>query len=260
MVSTVVGYGIISANLERSLSTTAKKPVVARETEYYLANIRDIKSIDDLIGNSRIFAYAMKAFGLEDMTYAKAFIRKVLTEGIDNSESFANTLTDPRYKEFAEAFNFERYGSAATAFDRTQQGTMDRYVRQSLEEDAGEENEGVRLALYFGRKAGALVSAYSVLADAALLKVVQTALRLPAETSALDIEKQAALIDSRLDIADLKDPERLKAFLTRFTSLWEIDNPSTAQSPSTVLFTQPIELGIAQDLLASLQNLKRGGS
>ncbi|KAB2917471.1 MAG: DUF1217 domain-containing protein [Hyphomicrobiaceae bacterium] len=259
MVSTVVSYGIVSGNLERSLSATAKKPLVARETEYYLENIRNIKSIDDFIGNNRIFAYAMKAFGLEEMTYAKAFIRKVLTEGVDSSESFANTLTDSRYKEFAEAFNFARYGSATTAFDRTQQGTVDRYVRQALEEDVGEDNEGVRLALYFERKADSLVSAYGILADAALLKVAQTALGLPAATSALDIEKQAALIDARLDIADLKDPEKLKTFLTRFASLWEIDNPSTVQSSSAVLFAQPIELGIGQDLLASLQNLKRGG-
>ena len=127
----------------------------------------------------------MKAFGLEDMTYAKAFMRKVLDEGIDKRDSFANSLTDQRYREFVETFNFARYETTTTIFDRTRQGTVDRYVRQTLEEDAGAQNEGVRLALYFERKASrASVSAYSILADPALLKVVQTALGIPASASA----------------------------------------------------------------------------
>ena len=69
--------------------------------------------------------------------------------------------------------------------------------------------KGVRLALYFQRKAEASTSAYDILADPALLKVVQTALGIPAETGAQDIDKQAALIGSQLDLEDLKDPQKL---------------------------------------------------
>ena len=88
------------------------------------------------------------------MTYAKAFMRKVLTEGIDKRDSFANRLADTRYREFVETFNFARYGDDHDrSSTRTRQGTVDRYVRQTLEEDAGAQNEGVRLALYFERKA-----------------------------------------------------------------------------------------------------------
>ena len=48
--------------------------------------------------------------------------------------------------------------------------------------------KGVRLALYFQRKASGITSAYSILADPALLKVAQVALGLPAATSAASIE------------------------------------------------------------------------
>ena len=259
MSTTLIDYNLISRDLTRSLKSTAAQPMVARETEYYLEHIRDIKTIDDFFKDTRIYRYAMKAFGLEDMTYAKAFMRKVLAGGIDDKKSFANTLTDPRYKEFAEAFNFKRYGNATTVFDRAQQGTVDRYVRQTLEQDAGQKNEGVRLALYFERKAGSIESAFHILADAALLKVVQTALAIPSATSAMDIDKQAKLIESRLDVADLKDPAKLKKFLTRFAALWEVNNPSTTQASPAVLFAQPLETGIGMDLIASLQKLKLGG-
>lgn len=262
MQTTLAGYAAISTNLTRSLGTTAAKPQVARETEYYLANIVNVKSIDDFLADDRLFKYAMKAFGLGDMDYAKAFMRKVLSEGIDKSDSFANSLSDSRYKEFAEAFNFVRYGKTTTIFDRTRQGTVDRYVRQTLEEDVGAQNEGVRLALYFERKASGIKSAYGILADAALLKVVQTALGIAAETSAMDIDRQAEMISSRLDLEELKDPDKLEKFLGRFASLWEVQNPSTTAGTdiASVLFSQPLELGIGGDLLASLQNLRLGGT
>jgi hypothetical protein len=239
--------------------TTATKPQVARESAYYLANIGNVKSIDDFLGNKRLFTFAMKAFGLQDMTYAKAFIRKVLTEGIDKDESFANTLSDKRYKAFAEAFNFARYGTTTTIFDRTRQGTVDQYVRQTLEEDAGAQNEGARLALYFNRKAGSIQSAYGILADPALLKVVQTALGIPAATSSMDIDRQAQMIAARLKIDDLKDPTKLNKFLSRFASLWDVNNPPTTTASADALIAQPLAAGIGADVLATLQNLKLGG-
>ena len=36
-----------------------------------------MKSIDDFMKDTRLYNYAMKAFGLDDMAYAKAFMRKV---------------------------------------------------------------------------------------------------------------------------------------------------------------------------------------
>jgi len=251
-------YGTIANNLTRSLSTTAAKPQVAREAAYYLTNIGNVKSIDDFLGNNRLFTFAMKAYGLQDMTFAKAFMRKVLTEGIDKKDSFANSLADKRYAKFAEDFNFARYGATTTIFDRTRQGTVDRYVRQTLEEDAGAQSEGVRLALYFQRTASTIDTAYSVLADPALLKVVQTALGIPAATSSMDIDRQAQMIATKLNVADLKDATKLNKFLARFSALWDMNNPTTATTTAALL-AQPLSAGIGADLLATLQNLKLGG-
>jgi hypothetical protein len=154
-----------------------------------------------------------------------------------------------------------RHGEATTVFTRAQQGTVDRYDRQNLEEDAGAQNEGVRLALYFQRKAATVETPLEILADPALLKVVQTAFRIPVESGMQDIDRQAALIASKLDIADLQDPGKLEEILTRFTSLWDLDNPASgATSPALALYSRPLEAGIGASLLLSLQNLKFGGS
>ena len=259
MLSTSASYQLLTRDLAGTLSRTAASPVVTRETAYYRENISKVKSVDDFLGDSRLFAFAMKAFGLEEMTYAKAFIRKVLEEGTDDPHSFANTLADRRYTEFAEVFNFARYGTTTTAFDRTQQGTVDRYLRQNLEEAAGLDNEGIRLALYFERRASEINSPLDILADKALLTVAQTALGISAATAALDIDKQAIQLAARLDVSDLKDADKLAAFLNRFTVLWDVNNPQGTTQIPNLLISQPTEFGINSNLLASLQSLKTRG-
>ncbi len=258
MFTTPVGYKLIASDLTAALERTAEQPQVERESEYYLAAIKNIKSVDEFLSNDRVFKYAMKAFGLQEMDYAKAFMRKVLTEGIDRSDTFANKLTDLRYREFAETFNFARYGETATIFERTRQGTVDKYVRQTLELNAGQSNEGVRLALYFQRKAEGVATPFHLMADRALLKVTQIALGIPEATSTMDIDRQADLISKKLDIADLKEPEKLDKFIERFTVMWEMENASsTAASNPIVQLVQGSSSLIDQDLLTQIQSVRK---
>ena len=91
---------------------------------------RQVKSIDDFLKDYRIYSYAMKAFGLSDMIYAKAFMRKVLTEGISTARASPTSCRDPRYREFATAFNFALLGARATQTTAAQNGTATQYVQQ----------------------------------------------------------------------------------------------------------------------------------
>ncbi len=257
MITTYASYTSISRNLPTSLARVAEKPEVARESAYYLSNIGNIKSVDDFMADSRIYNYALKAHGLEDMAYAKAFIRKVLTEGIKDPDTFANQLADKRYAALAETFNFEAFEDATTAFEKAQKGVIDKYQRQTLEEDAGADNAGVRLALYFERMAPSIKSGMEILADDALAEVVRTVLQLPAEMAALDVDRQAEFIADAVDIESFQDPAKVSKFLERFSALWELNN-STAADTTVSLFT-PSTRGISTDLLISINALKLGG-
>jgi len=257
VLDTYTSYQLITKDITKSLDQVEAQPVVKRDTDYYLANIGNVKTIDDFVKDTRLFTYAMKAYGLGDMAYAKAFMVKALKEGVSDEDSFANKLTDKRYAAFVKAFNFAAHGETATLFPAAQQDTVDKYMRQTLEENAGETNEGVRLALYFDRKASSITNWYDVLADTALSSVVRTALGLPDSFASADIDKQAQAFEQKLDIADFTDPEKLSKFLTRFTSMWEINNPtSTAQTSVSVLFAQPTTVGISTDLMMAMQKLR----
>ena len=105
---------------------------------------------------------------------------------------------DPRFEPLRDAFtaNFAERGERATTFSNAQQPVIDKYLRQTLEENAGKDNEGVRLALYFERKAPKLTSFYQVLADPALAKVVRTLLSLPDAFAKADVDKQVKLFET----------------------------------------------------------------
>jgi hypothetical protein len=259
MTSTITSYQIISKDIARSLSDTAKKPDVSRETAYYLANIGKVTTIDGFLNDYRLYTYAMKAYGLSDMTYAKAFMRKVLTEGTSSKDSFANRLSDPRYREFARAFDFASLGSNATQTNAAQSGTTDKYVRQVMEEDAGTQNEGVRLALYFARKASSITSPLQILADPALVKVVQTALGLDSRVSMASIDQQVAMLSRLVNVADFQDPAKVAKFTQRFAAMWDASQAAGGTSTSNIpqiLIGQTAQYGIDTDILTKLQTLR----
>src|SRR5690606_28423752 len=108
------------------------------------------------------------------------------------------------------------------------------------------------------RQAPNVKSAYGLLADTALWKVVQTVFGFPDEMAAADISKQAAAVTRRLDVATLSDPDQLSRFIPRFLASWDARNID-ATSPVLSLFT-PSGAGVGLDLIMTLNNLKHGGS
>lgn len=230
---------------------------VQKEVKYYLDNIVKVKSAKELMANDRLFTFAMQAFGIGSSIDNKEMMAKVLAGGVRDPKSFANQMTDKRYAEFAAAFDFEAYGANATTINSTQQPAIDKFMRQTLEENAGKDNEGVRLALYFERKASTITNFYQVLADPALAKVVRTALSLPESFASANIDRQVQLFESKLKVENFSDPKKLGEFLKRFTSLWEISNPtSTAVQSAGILFGMPTTYGVSTDLMFAMQKLR----
>ncbi|MBL4726259.1 MAG: DUF1217 domain-containing protein [Rhizobiaceae bacterium] len=253
-MTAVTTFRIYASDRARTLENIAQRPQIEREVDYYKENIGDIKSIDEFMDDYRLYSFAMKAHGLEDMTYAKAFMRKIL-EGGTGDDGFAHDLTDQRYGQFVEDFNFEQFEAATTSFEAVTVGVVDKYYQQSIEVEAGEQSNGARLALYFQRKAADIEETLSLLADPAFLQVTQIALGLPKTMSSAPIDNQVAMIEKRLDVEDFKDPDFLDKFMQRFTILYDLNNPEVSATPSILPIGNTFA-AFSDDLLTSMQNLR----
>ncbi len=247
-------------------STKAEEDAATAESTYYHNTIARVRSLDDFLGDERLVAYVLKAYGLEGQRVPADVMRNVLASDPMDDDSYVNKLSDARFRDLAAAFTFTADGQIGRGVEQQVQSrssilkTIDMHVRQSMESDAGSQNEGVRLALYFQRKAGDITSPFSILADKALFEVVRTALGLPANMSQADIDVQAAMITKRLNLADLKDPEKLDKFLARFSSLYDLSTggSSTASAASIILGGQSSGIGTNAGLLGSLQGVRLG--
>lgn len=120
MTSTYQSYTLDTRNMTSTLARVASQATTKRQVDYYNAHIGNVKTLDDLMGDYQLYSYAMKAHGLEDFTYAKGFMKKVLTSDLSDSSSFANRLNDPRYKQIAAAFNFGGTGTLTAQTTGTQ--------------------------------------------------------------------------------------------------------------------------------------------
>jgi hypothetical protein len=86
---------------------------------------------------------------------------------------------------------------------------------------------------------------------------VRTAFGLPDSFAKADIDKQVKLFESKMNIEDFANPAKLEKFITRFTSLYEISNPtSPALNAASILFSQPTTAGVSTNLLMAMQQLK----
>lgn len=218
----------------------AKKDVIKADTKAYLMAMGQIRSLDDLVADTATVKYALRAYGLQDETISDRDLRKLLTSDLSDPKSFANAKGDKKYVQFVQAFNFTPEGTIQRDAEGAQSGakllsTQNQFLLQTMEKQVGEQSEGGRLALYFLRKAPDVTSAYGILADKALFEVVRTALGLPASIASMDIEKQAKLLEAKIDFTDFQDAKKLDKFIARFSTLYDTANASAATSPAVAL-------------------------
>lgn len=239
--TTLSAYLTVANNLSQWQSITAKTPAVQTATQYFQQSIGSVTSAQQLVNNPRLFDYAMTAFGLGDMTYAKGLMEKVLQQGVTSSTALANTLNNPNILAFAKAFDFADNGSATTSSSSLVSQVVNKYIENALETSQGQQDPGVQLALYFQANAPSVTNVYGILADKNLLTVVQTALGISPMTGLEPIDTQAQMLESKLNLSDFQNPTKLQNFIERFAAEYDANNNSpgatTGGSSTTPLTT-----------------------
>jgi hypothetical protein len=208
----------------------------------FAKGMAEVKSLDDFLTNDKLTSFVLKANGLDPTKYDEETLRKIFTSDPSDPKSYLNTKADSKFKEIVADFNFDTEGDLTRAKigavqnvgaeDRTQQS----YLQQTLETQQGESNDGVRLALYFARKAPDITSLYTILGDKALFQVITTTYSLPSGISSMDVEKQVDLLKKFVNLDDLQDSKKVDKLMKRFTAMYDLQN-SSSNSPALTILT-----------------------
>lgn len=239
------GWRFLSASLDQQMARFAQSPVAARDMDYFRAEIGKITSAEELVGDFRLLRVALGAFGLQDDLPNRAFIRKVLADGVSADGALANRLADKRYRAFSEAFGFggplpPRTGTAAFA-----ERILARFERQEFERAVGAQNPDLRLALSAVRELPEIAARglrdstawLSVMGNPPLRAVFETAFSLPKSIGTLDLDQQLkAFRDGAerrfgtADFAQFNQPDRIEDLIRSFTLR---SDTTSAPSPLT---------------------------
>ena len=153
---------ITAAYNKLAATSSGAKAVAKTETDYFTSTLPRVKSVDDLLADKRLVAYISKAYNVPANTLSTT-LRQVLTSNLLDPKSTANKLGGG-YETLAAAFDISSDGSITHAPDQQVQSktglaaTHTAFLNQAMETEAGAQNDGVRLALYFKRVASTITN------------------------------------------------------------------------------------------------------
>lgn len=264
IMNTAKAYVIAKSRFGTDEEKKVAKEKAQEEAKYYAAEMEKVETLGAFLSNRRLVDFVLVGAGIDPETVTTDYLKDMFTSDLDDPKSFINT--DPnglKYRELVSSFNFDKDGKIVRGEAgqiQTRRGlitTVDLFLSQSLEETEGADNGGVRLALYFKRKASEINTAYDLLAEQALFQVIKTAYSMPDGLQNAKIDAQAAYIERVMNIKDLQDPEKLEKLLQRFTALYDVEN-NTDVSPGLAILSGGGG-GVSAETLLSLTQLRSGG-
>ncbi|MGO6980162.1 DUF1217 domain-containing protein [Rhizobium leguminosarum] len=232
------------------------------EISYFREQMATITTASEFLADDRLVSFVLEAKGLDPDDVTSDALEEMFSSDLDDEDSYVNKLDDSRFAELVGAFNFDQDGNISADPTGTvqQRGdvleTIDAYVRLTLEDDQGDSSTGVRLALYFQRKAPEISSAYDILGDSALFEFFTTSFNLSSYVSNMDVDKQAEMIDNFIDMKDLSDPEKVDDLIKRFTAMYDMANGTGTTSSALSILTGSAT--ISADTLLAMAQLKSG--
>ena len=244
------GWNFLNRTLAAQEEIFAKQPNLLRDVDYFLENISNIETAEQLVGDRRLLRVTLGAFGLSDDLDNKFFIRKVLEDGTASPDALANRLSDRRYRRLSNAIGFGSVAGGNLAKPDFADQIISRFQRNQFENAIGEVDISFRAALSFSNGLREIVNSnksnnarwFAIMGDPPIREVVQTALGLPKSIAKIDLDQQLEAFKTKSKaafgtdvVADILNPDVTETVIRRYLVRNASDQSSNFSSASTAL-------------------------
>lgn len=244
------GWRLLQSTLASQTRAFNAAPAAQRDEAYVRERIGTIQTAQELIGDRRLLRVALTAFGLGEDLPNRAYIEKILQSATAEPDSFANRLTDKRYREMARAFGFGDGPVPRSQGAGFAEILIQRFQERSFEEAVGAQDEAMRLALALKRDLRGLAAQdsteatkwFTVLGTPNLRAVFETTYLLPTSFGTLDIDRQAEILRHRTQrltgsdsVSQFSDTATLDRLTQRFLLSGQIRDIQTQGAGNTAL-------------------------
>ncbi|MEE9381208.1 MAG: DUF1217 domain-containing protein [Hyphomonadaceae bacterium] len=241
------GWKFLQTTYTRQIQTFTNSSEIRNDRDYLTAKLSLPITQEDFLDDQRLLRITMTAHDLEGEEWKRGFIDKVLSEVGDPESQFLARLNNPEYSSFADTFapnNGLISLSAEALSDLTE-----KFEAVAFRSAIGEVDNNMRLSLNYQSKITELVGdgssddaiLFRLLGSVPVRKVLETALNLPTDILRLPIERQADILQERLqdrfginDLEDLTSPEMIDKVIQRFHAIEAINQGTSNTSPGSI--------------------------
>jgi len=235
-LTSLTGLALVDATRDRQITSIRNSAQGAREINTFRERIGNIQTVDQLLEDQELYAFVMKAYDLENQIFGKALMAKVLKSDINDSTSLVNRLTSQRFKDIHQGLDFSTggIGNTNTFNPAWQEEMVERFLERQFINMQADQNETIGTVLEFRKQAGSITSPFDFLKSAKLSDFIRTAVGIPSEAAGLNIDKQAALIENRVDIEKLNDPKEVNRLVLRYIAIKDAGNTANVSANAAV--------------------------
>lgn len=203
-------------NKVAQIAAEARKPEVQRDLAAFRKAVAGAKDVKSLLGNPTALRVLLTANGLGDQAAYPALAIKALTSKLTDPKSLANALPDARWKRATATYEFADKGLSVLRDPNVLNTLASAYAEISWRKSLNAATPGLSDALAFRESAAAVRTAYDILGNAALRRVVTTTLGIPPQIAFQSLTAQEKAISTRLDISRLQDKKFVDSFTQRY--------------------------------------------
>lgn len=248
-LSGFAGWSVLKRTLPMQQAAFQATTVMKRDEAYFRENIGKIETAEQLVSDRRLLKVALGAFGLDNDINNKFFIRKILDDGTLKEGALANRLADKQYLKLSAAFGFGDFSVPRNKLSDFADKMLAQYRTRQFEVAVGQQNDDYRLALNAERELPALAQRaisdeakwFTIMGNAPLRQVVQTALGLPGSFASLDLDKQLEVFKRRAQAtfgsdspSQFANPAAMDKLVKTFLLRSEITGGGPSSSPASL--------------------------
>lgn len=200
----------------KQIAAEARKPEVQRDVAAFRKAVAEAKDVKALLANPTALRVLLTANGLGDQAGYTALATKALLSKLDDPKSLANALPDGRWKRAAATYEFADKGLAVLRDPDVLSRLADAYAEISWRKSLNAVTPGLSDALTFRETAANVKTAYDILGNGTLRRVVTTTLGIPPQIALQSLDAQERAILSRLDVSRLQDKKFVETFAQRY--------------------------------------------
>ncbi len=246
----ISGYGgwkFLQSTYSRQLESFSDSAQIRNDRDYLLEKFSEPLSVESFLDDRRLLRIALTSVNLGGEEWKRGYIDKVLSEVGDPDSTFLARLNNPQYSSFAKAFE-PTNGFISISSEALTKIAVE-FETASFGEAVGEVDLNMRLSLTYqseivdlaGSGASEEATLFRLLGNIPVRTILEGALNLSSEMRILPIERQAVILQERLesvlgirDLSELTSIDKIDKVIQRFHTIQAISQGPSGTGPGSV--------------------------